>query len=349
MTGKPVRLVDIAREAGVSLGAASQVMNGTGRIGQATQRRVLEAAERLGYRPNALARSIASGRSRTIAILAENASGQFCMPVLVGLNRALSGANLTSILYDAAHDDDLRAAHLREIQGRQAEGVVVIGEGPDVPASQIPHEVAGLTVYAFARPPGDGGVSVVPDNEQGGRLAAEHLQGLGRRTLVHVTAQAGLQAVTDRATGFVRGAEAAGSEVRVLYGGFDRRWGYEAADRILAEAPGTDAVFAGNDQIAVGLAAQLHARGVRIPQDVAIIGFDNVAGIEGDLDPFLTSVDPALTAVGTRAAQVVVDTLSGSAAAPASAVVPCWLAVGRSTVGGPADGRDHVLEELLLH
>jgi LacI family transcriptional regulator, galactose operon repressor len=347
MTGRPVRLIDIAREAGVSLAAASQVMNDTGRIGQATQKRVLEAADRLDYRPNALARSIASGRSRTIAILAENASGQFCMPVLVGLNRALSGADLTSILYDAAHDPDLRAAHLREIQGRQAEGVVVIGEGPDVPAANIPESIAAHTVYAFARLPREGGVFVVPDNVQGGQIAAAHLLAAGRRRLVHVTAGADLRAVKDRAEGFVSTARAAGAAVRVLHGGFDRQSGFDAARQILEECADTDAVFAGNDQIAIGLAAQLHARGVQIPRDVAIVGFDNLAGLEGDEDPYLTSVDPNLSAVGAGAAQAIVDAIAGRAPATQSTIVPCSLVVGRSSVGGPADGRDRVLEELL--
>lgn len=350
MESKPVRLVDIARAAGVSLATASQVMNNSGRIADATRQRVLAAAERLDYRPNALARATASGRSRTIGILAENASGAFCMPVLVGTNRTLSRFNLASVLYDAAHSVDLRHSHFRELQARQVDGIVVIGDGADGVSQSISQEFAGPVAYAFGKSSYPADTVFLPDDEQAGRLAAEHLIGLGRTRLVHVSAEAELATVAGRARGFASALAAHGLQPahEPIHGTFSRESGFYSARRLIDSGAEFDGIFAGNDAIAVGLAAELQASGRRVPDDVAIVGFDNTAGQAGERELFLTSIDPQLAAVGSRAVEWLVAQLDDDQ--DASAVVPsveCTLVTGRSTVGGLPTPRSLVLEQLL--
>ncbi len=345
MSQKSARLADVARAAGVSVPTASQVMNDTGRVAETTRQRVLDAARLLDYRPNALARSVALGRSRTIGVLAENAAGAFCMPVLIGINRALSDHDLASILYDARHDPQLRREHVRHMLDRQVDGIIVIGEGPDVPIADIGASDSRPVVHAFGPHHPTGAVSVHPDEQAGGALAARTLIETGRRRIAHVTAAADLPSVRERASGFSAAMREAGLDpAAVLHGEFSRDWGYRAAALLQAQAPDTDAVFAGSDAIAIGLAAGLEAAGVQVPDDVAIIGYDHVAGYGDDAAPYLASIDPRLTAVGERAAQHLIAELDDDE--PDALPVPPAYAEGATVRGGDAD-RLRLVETLL--
>lgn len=346
MPRRSVRLVDVATAAGVSLPTASQVMNGTGRVAEETRRRVLDEARRLDYRPNALARSVALGRSRTIGVLAENAAGAFCMPVLIGVNRALSSQDLASILFDARHDADVRREHIRHMLDRQVDGIIVIGEGPDAPIASLGEEFAGPIVHAFGPHHPQDAASVHPDERQGGRLAGQKLVSLGRTRIAHVTAHETLPSVRERYEGFAEALAAGGlAPAAVLYGEFSRAWGHAAVDQLLATVPDVDGVFAANDAIAVGVAAMMNARGKRVPEDVAIVGYDNVAGYGDDVEPYLTSIDPHLETVGERAAQYLISVLAGESA-DAGAVEP-RLATGASTDGDDDAARRDLVEALM--
>lgn len=341
-----VRLADVARAAGVSLPTASQVMNGTGRVADDTRRRVLEIARELDYRPNALARSVALGRSRTIGVLAENAAGAFCMPVLIGVNRVLSSQDLASLLFDARHDPVTRREHIRHMLDRQVDGIVVIGEGPDVEIAALDEQFDGPIVHAFGPHDPQHAVGVYPDEFAGGALAARELLAQGRRRIAHVTAGADLASARERLAGFEHAlAEAGASCEIVLHGEFTRAWGQAAAGELLAALPEVDGVFAGNDGIAVGLAAALEARGKRVPADVAVVGYDNVAGYGEDTAPYLTSVDPHLQLVGERAGEYLLAALEGEHG-DAQAVAPA-LAPG-ATTRGEGDMRRLDLVEALL-
>lgn len=352
MANRSVRLVEVARAADVSLATASQVMNGSGRVAPATRERVLETARRLDYRPNALARSVASGRSHTVGILAENASGAFCMPVLVGANRALSDVDLASTLYDAAHNATLRREHVRRLQARHVDGVVVIGEGTDLRSASVSHEFSGPVIYALTRSDDPSDSCVLPDDEHAGRIAAQHLLELGRDRIAHVTAGMGLMSVRDRERG-IRSALAARSRdlVHVLYGSFTRDWGYAAGEQLIATGTAglLNAIVAGNDEIALGLCAQLLAAGYRIPEDIAIVGVDNTAGRAGIVDPFLTSVELRFDTVGSVAAELAVGRIDADpvADAPPIVTVPGVLIPGYSSMGGPSSARSRALESLL--
>jgi LacI family transcriptional regulator len=344
---KTVRLIDIARAAGVSIATASQAMNESGRVAPATRERVLATAARLDYRPNALASSVASGRSNTVGILAENASGAMCMPVLVGVNRALSEASLASTLFDAEHDGRRRREHIRRLRARHVDGVVVIGEGTDFRSSSVSHEFPGPVVYAYSRSDDSDDVCVLPDDTAAGRLAAEHLVEIGRRRVVHVTAEAHLDSVRDRATGLRDGAGECFGGV-ILHGDYSRDWGFKAARRLIEERVEFDAVFAGNDEIAVGLAAAFLAAGRRIPDDLAIVGVDNDEGQAGRREHFITTIDRRHDTVGMTAASLIEKMLDGGGGPISSPVtVEPVLVRGRSTVGGPPSERDHVLESLV--
>lgn len=346
MQNSPVRLVDVARAAGVSEPTASQVMNGTGRVADETRKRVLETARQLDYRPNALARSVASGRSRTIGVLAENAAGAFCMPVLIGINRELSAHDFASILFDACHDSKLRHEHIRHMLDRHVDGIIVIGEGADVPIATLGVDFAGPVVQAYGPHSAAEAVSIHPNEFEGGSLAARRLIEMGRTRIAHVTAGSDLASTREREQGFLHALGEAGLEpAAVLHGTFARSWGLDAATELLAIAPDSDAIFAGNDAIAVGLAAGLESHGRRVPDDVAIVGYDNLAGYSDDTQPYLASIDPRLTEVGQSAARHLVATLAGEA--PTAAPVGPVLATGATTSGDTDTARQLLVDALL--
>lgn len=325
---------------------ASQVMNGTGRVADETRKRVLETARRLDYRPNALARSVASGRSRTIGVLAENAAGAFCMPVLIGINRELSAHDLASILFDARHDAALRREHVRHMLDRHVDGIIVIGEGVDVPIAALGVEFAGPVIQAYGPPSAPDAVSIRPDEFEGGALAARRLLEMGRTRIAHVTAAADLASTQGRQHGFLHALAEAGLEpTAVLHGTFTRGWGLEAAGELLKTVPHTDAIFAGNDAIAVGLAAGLESHGRRVPDDVAIVGYDNLAGYGDDTQPYLASIDPRLTKVGQSAARHLIATLAGDN--PVLTPVEPLLAPGATTLGDTDATRQLLVDALL--
>lgn len=348
MAQKPAKLIDVARAAAVSVPTASQVMNGTGRVADETRRRVLEAARALDYRPNALARSVALGRSRTIGVLAENAAGAFCMPVLIGITHELTSHDLASILFDARHDPELRRDHIRHMIDRQVDGILVIGEGPDVEIAELGAEVEVPIVHAFGPHHPTDAASVHPDEFAGGQLAGRQLIDAGRRRIAHVTAAEGLPSVHGRQSGFLAALTEAGLEpARVLHGEFTRDWGHRAAEILLDSSPMIDAVFAGNDAVAVGLAAGFEAGGRRVPADVAIVGYDHVAGYGEDIDPYLASIDPRLMSVGERAARDLVAALANEPVAEATAIPP-GFARGATLSGGGDQQRHKLVETLLL-
>lgn len=348
MAQQPTKLSDVARAAGVSVPTASQVMNRAGRVAAETRRRVLEAAKELDYRPNALARSVALGRSRTIGVLAENAAGAFCMPVLIGITHTLTANDLASILFDARHDPQLRREHVRHMIDRQVDGILVIGEGPDVTIDPV-HDTGDLpVVHAFGPHHPESAVSIHPDERAGGALAVEQFVAAGRTRIAHVTAAAGLPSVQGRWAGFEAALRNRGLEPAcVLHGEFSRAWGHRAADLLLETAPEVDAVFAGSDAIAVGLAAGFEAQGRRVPDDVAIVGYDHVAGYSEDADPYLASIDPRLMAVGEQAAHYLVGLLAGDAEVDATPIAPAF-ATGTTLTGGGDQRRAKLVETLLL-
>lgn len=321
-------------------------MNGTGRVADETRKRVLEIARQLDYRPNALARSVASGRSRTIGVLAENAAGAFCMPVLIGINRELSAHDFASILFDARHDAELRHEHVRHMLDRHVDGIIVIGEGADVPIASLGVDFTGPVIQAYGPHTSSEAVSIHPDEFEGGALAARRLIEMGRTRIGHVTAGEDLASTRERKRGFLHALAVAGLEPSVvLHGAFTRGWGLEAATELLSTASNTDAIFAGNDAIAIGLAAGLESHGRRVPEDVAIVGYDNLAGYSDDTQPYLASIDPQLTEVGQSAARHLVATISGDA--PAASPVGPVLAAG-ATTGGDTDVARQLLIDVLL-
>lgn len=334
----PATITDVARLAGVSPGTASKAMNGRGRIRVQTAERVRQAAERLGYQPNALARGLLAGRSYTAGLITTDIFG-WCgwvsIPVMQGAEDAL-GPGRVSVFLCESRDDGIREEHyLRTLLERRVDGIIVVGRRQDT-REPVGRGLPLPVVYAMTRSADPEDLSLVPDDEAGGALAIRHLLGTGRSCVGHVTGPPQFAAARLRARGAERALAAAGLDMAggaVLYGEWSEQWGRQAAHMLLELAPGLDAVFCGSDQIARGVADTVREAGRRIPDDVALVGFDNWEVIASACRPPLTTVDMNLTELGRIAGRKLLDAIDGR---PESGLIrlPCSLVLRESSRPG---------------
>ncbi|MEO6084749.1 MAG: LacI family DNA-binding transcriptional regulator [Umezawaea sp.] len=325
-------LTDVARLAGVSVSTASKALNGRDEVAPATRERVQRAAADLSFQPNALARGLISGRTGTIGLLTDELGGRFAMPILLGVENALANKQMSVLLCDARGDAIRRRHYISTLLARQVDGFIVLGDDNGLRPS-LTHEIPVPVVYVYGESDHPDDLSVLADDEGGARLAVEHLVSLRRRHIGHITGPQTYRAARDRVTGMRRvlaehGLAMAGGAP--LHGQWSQRWGRHAARVLLATAPEVDAVFCGNDQIAVGVADVLSELGRRVPEDVAIVGYDNWDEFAADCRPPLTTVDLDLEELGTTAAGLMFDALDGRRQ---SGLVrhPCRLVVREST------------------
>lgn len=326
------RLIDVAARAGVSVGTASKALSGSGRMRDETRERVLGAAEALGFTPNRNAQSLHTGRSWTIGLMTTDGIGRFSTPVLMGVEDAL-GAGKISVLLCDTRGDTIREQHrLRLLIERRVDGIIVTGRRTD-PRPPLAGVGSIPTVYAFSPSTDPRDVSVRSDDAGGATLAIEHLLGLGRTRIAHVTGPTHHAAARDRAARALELLDRAGlapAGGRVHYGDWSEVWGRRAADAVMRTAPDTDAFFCGNDHIARGVADALRERGVRVPEDVAIVGYDNWDTMALSARPPLTTIDMNLGEIGRLATLQLLSIIDADAREAASVTVPCLLIVRES-------------------
>jgi LacI family transcriptional regulator len=325
----PPTIRDVARAAGVSVGTASKALNDRGRLRPETRERVRAEAERLEFRPNDLIKSLLRGRTFTVGLITTDYFGRFNMPVIAGIEDALGSAEILVFLCNVRDDAERERKVISALLAKKVDGIIVMGRSVD-PRPPIHVGQSGLpVVYAFSRVPDPAALCLLPDDAQGARLATEHLIRLGRRQLAHITGPADREAVTSRQEGMRAVLQRHGIGLpssRVLHGAWTEGWGYDAVGRLLQQEAGIDAIFCGSDIIARGVLDGLRERGRAIPDNVAVIGFDNWEIIATQTRPPLTTVDMNLHDLGCVAAERLLAMVEG---AQDSGIVrlPCSLVV----------------------
>ncbi|CAG7630119.1 LacI family DNA-binding transcriptional regulator [Actinacidiphila bryophytorum] len=326
-------ITDVAKLAGVSIATASKALNGRGQVRPETLQRVLRAAEELSYQPNALAQSLISGRTRTVGLLTGDSVGRFGIPVLLGAEDAFGTGEMAVLLCDARGDSIREQHYIRTLSARRVDGIIVVGESTD-PRPSISRDLPVPVVYAYAPSADPDDVSFVPDDVGGARIAVQHLVTAGRRRIAHIAGSPHYRAAQDRAAGTLEALAEAGLELaggEVLFGAWSQRWGRQAAEIALAAEPGIDAVVCGSDQIAAGFVEAVRERGRRVPDDIAVIGYDNWEVLSAETRPPLTTVDMNLEVLGRTAAQYLFAAIGGRAASGVHRM-PCSLVIRDSTV-----------------
>ncbi len=326
-----VTIRDVAAEAGVSIGTASKALNGQGKLRAETRERVAEAAQRLGFAPNTLAQALLAGRSFTVGLITTDSFGRFSIPVMLGAEDALGTGQVSVFMCDTRDDPERERRYVEMLAARRVDGLIVTGRRIEArPPVAAGHGIP--VVYAMTQPLGEDGPAVLPDDEGGGRAAAEHLLGAGRRRIGHITGPERFLAARKRAAGFGTALAAAGAVPHggVRFGEWSERWGREAAGQLLQGQPDTDAIFCGSDQIARGVADTLRTAGRTIPGDVALVGFDNWEPMALGAQPPLTSVDMCLEEVGRVAAGLLLAAIADEPAHD-TRTVPSRLVVRESS------------------
>ncbi|MDT0446569.1 LacI family DNA-binding transcriptional regulator [Streptomyces johnsoniae] len=331
-----VTIHDVAARAGVSPGTVSKAINGRGRLRPETRERVVAVARELGFQPNAAARSLHSGRTYTVGLITTDDIGRFSLPVLLGAEDALGAGQISVFLCDTRGDKIREQHYVRSLLERRIDGLIVTGRRTDPrPPLKLPTPVP--VVYALGPSTDPQDISLVPDDAEGARLVVEHLLATGRRRIAHLTGPAHHLAATVRAEHTVRALAEAGAQLsggRPHYGSWTEAWGRQAALIALHADPAVDAMFCGNDQIARGAADALRESGRLVPQEVALVGYDNWDVMAEASRPTLTTVDMGLTELGRAAALTLMEAIDGE---PSQGVrtVPCRLVV-RDSTGVPA-------------
>ncbi|RPF27191.1 LacI family DNA-binding transcriptional regulator [Georgenia muralis] len=333
---KAVTLRDVARAAGVSLSTASKALNGRADVRPETRRRVAETAERLAFRPNAAAQLLPTGRTGTVGLITSDLEGRFSIPILMGAEDAAGAGKMSVFLCDARDDTIRERYHLEALLSRRVDGIIVVGSRTD-PRPSLGHDLPVPVVYVYAPSDSPEDLSLVPDNVGAGRLAVEHLLATGRRRIVHIAGDPTYAAARDRVEGVTAALAEHGLDLvggrPPAYGAWSEAWGRTAARALLEAEPDVDGVVCGSDQIARGVLDALKDLGRRVPQDVAVVSFDNWEILATGSVPQLTSVDMNFESLGRMAARRLFAAVDGTRER-GTLTQPCRLVVRGSTVVG---------------
>jgi LacI family transcriptional regulator len=330
---------DVARRAGVSTTTVSHVINRTRKVDAITAARVEAAIAELGYRPNALARSMRRGRTHTVGIILPDIANPFFGDLGRWLEDALFAAGYSAIICNSDGDERKEARYLDVLLSKKVDGLLLVAASQ--PSERLRHLLdIGPPLIVVDRELGELPVSqVMVANQHGGYLAAHHLVELGHRDIGVIAGPGGLGTSAKRLDGFRAAIAEAGLEIegsRVERGDFRAAGGRAAMERLLALQPRPSAVFAENDLMALGALAAAHAAGLEIPADLSLVGFDGIA-FGADVTPPLTTVVQPTADVAATAVELLLDQLRESHSVPRQVELMVSLAVRGST--GPAVGK----------
>ena len=308
-----VTIHDVAKAAGVSISTVSKALNKGTRISDAMRERVSAVARDMGFRPNDLAQALHRGQSMTVGLVSNDNFGRFTMPILEGLESVLMEQGMAVFMCNATDSPDREARHLEQLMGKQVDGLVFTARRADhrpftsVVLGDLP------TIYVFSRGPDENALCLLPDDEGGAHLATQTLIASGRKRIVHVTGPQDFEAVALRQAGYAGALAEAGLQAApVLYGTWSEAWGRAAVSLLFADpTTAPDGIFAGNDLIARGILDGLRDRGIDVPRQVGVVGFDNWTIMAEPARPPLTSIDMNLVALGQEAGRRIIRMIAG--------------------------------------
>jgi LacI family transcriptional regulator len=321
-----VTIGDVAMHAGVSKTTVSHVLSGQRPVAPATRERVEVSIRELGYRPDGLARSLRTQRSHLIALLIPDITNPFYPTLARGLEAGIGGTGYHVVICntDAGPADELE--FVAEMCDRHVDGIVLDSFG--VKVDEVRH-VTGPdlpVVWIGADREGHPGIDIVrSDDEQGAFDATTHLLGRGRMRIAMIDGAPG--SGTARTDGYRRALATAGRPMgtTIRHGGWTREGGASAMRSLLEEDPRPDGVFCANDLMAIGALDALLAQGCRIPDDVAVVGFDDIDAASM-ISPSLTSVVNPAFDTGRTAASLLMERITGAYDGPQRVVtLPCRL------------------------
>ena len=297
-----VTIRDVAARAGVSVATVSRVFNQKGPIREETVRRVMEVAGEMQYIPHAGARSLSTRSTRTIGVVLPDLHGEFFSEVIRGIDLAAREMRYHLLLSGSHADRDEMRAVVQAVRG-MVDGLIIMS--PDLDPSALLGELPAGIPAVLLNAKVDGRPSITIDNAGGAKDVIRHLAALGHKHIAFIGGPAKNADASQRCRGFRAGIKSHGIEGVELPGDFTEDSGYEAGKAIAAMKPRPTAVFAANDSMAIGALSAFRDARLRVPEQIALVGFDDIP-IARFLDPPLTTVKVPIAELGRRGLQMLV-------------------------------------------
>jgi DNA-binding LacI/PurR family transcriptional regulator len=325
-------MADVAARAGVSVMTVSRVLNGFPGVTDGTRRRVERAVAALGYHANTAARVLAGGRSRTLGVIAVETEQFGPSHILFGIEAAARAAGHLLSFVTLSRTGKEIASTLEHLRASHVEGIIVVA--PVTPVIDAVSRIEkNMALVVVGGDPRRSAATVTIDQVEGARLATGHLLDLGHRTVHHVRGPRSWVDAAARVQGWTDALRSSSSpRTPPLLGDWSARGGYTAGVR-LAKDPGVTAVFAANDQTALGIMRALHEAGRRVPEDISVVGFDDTPESSYFL-PALATIRQDFGEVGRRSVELVLSLMDGETSAR-HVVVPAQLVVRDSAAPPP--------------
>ena len=298
----------------MSKATVSLALNGKPGVASETRRRILEIAERLNYQPNASARSLVLQRTQTIGVIVPDISSPFYAELVRGLEEEASRQGFYLLLATTLGKPSREEMCFRLLGEQRVDGIVILTpRGDEELIQRIQAKGFPLVVVDRDVQSADGVVEVIVDNFHGALSAVEHLIGLGYRRIGFINGIPELQASQDRLRGYQVALQEHGLVLNpewITVGHFCAEGGYWGMKKLLAISPPLDSVFAASDMMAIGAIRAIREQGLRIPQDIAVVGFDDVP-LAAQVDPPLTTVRQPIAEMGKIACRLLVQLING--------------------------------------
>jgi DNA-binding LacI/PurR family transcriptional regulator len=323
---------DVARAAGVSRALVSLVMREQPNVSEVRRLRVLDAAARLGYRPNAMARSLASQRTRVVGVIIDDLRNPFFAEIVSGIEQLASETGYQVLLATGGREARRERAALGALLEYRVDGIILVS--PRLPSSDIVTAAAEVPLVVTGREVRGASASfVVTDEHTGVGLVLDHLVELGHRQIAHIDGGGGAGGSQRRAN-YLRGMAQRGLAacVQLIPGDFTEEAGRRATGELLESDSLPTAIFASNDLIAAGALGALHQAGVAVPDEVSLVGYDNIS-IADFAHMSLTTIDQPRMTMGRYALELLLDRVDGRREVTLRRIVPTLVV--RSTTGAP--------------
>ncbi len=328
----PLSIKDVARLARVSHSTVSRALANSQAVNRLTAERIRRIAKDAGYRPNTIGRSLATSRTRTIGFVVTTVADPFVAEVAAGIEDVARQRGYAVFLANSNADPDREVAVVRSFQERRVDGVIVMASRVGGLYMPLLAELDVPIMLVDNQHPGGFAHSISIDDRGGARLMTSHLAALGHKRIAYVGDRNGMQSDADRMSGYADALQSSGIELDAAYvalGNGAPAGGLEAMQSLLALKQRPTAVFCYNDMTAIGALRALHKAGVRVPAEMSVAGFDDLA-IASFLQPPLTTVRQPKAEMGRQAAAILFELLEGKQL-EARITVPGELIVREST------------------
>lgn len=325
---------DVARSAGVSTATVSRVLSAPERVAEATRAKVRAAVARLGYTPNLAAKTLRTLRTEKILVTVPDISNPFFSQVIRGVEEAATAAGYSVLLGDTRHEEAREEQYASMLLRKEADGLIFLGH-------RLPQTLTDMVAAMGARTPIVNGCEFSPglgvssahiDNERAAAEAMEHLYGLGHARVGVITGPLVSPISRDRLAGVraAAGRRGHGDDLTVATGDFSIEAGAGQADALLGGPDRPTAIFCFSDEMAMGALDAIRRRGLRCPNDVSLVGFDDIR-FAPYLDPPLTTVSQPTDEIGHEVVRLLLDVLSGRAGTTRHVTLPHRLVIRAST------------------